>query len=138
MRFSKINEHFIFLLLIYFPYAKSIKYESNAIFQDHAPQHENQYDGVVASEIIEHIDNSNKELFVKSCLRTLKPGGRIFFTTPNRTIPAKLSVICMAENVLRIVPRGTHQYEKFTTPTELTFLLERSEFLYFLPNDRYY
>ncbi|XP_073954922.1 ubiquinone biosynthesis protein COQ3, mitochondrial [Choristoneura fumiferana] len=94
--------------------------------EEHATNHTNHYDGVVASEIIEHIDNDKKELFVKSCIHTLKPGGRIFFTTPTRTKISQFTSIFIAEYVLRAIPVGTHQYEKFTTPTELTFLLERN------------
>ncbi|CAG9133280.1 unnamed protein product [Plutella xylostella] len=94
--------------------------------EEHAPAHTGLYDGVVASEIIEHIDNDKKELFVKSCLDTLKPGGRIFLTTPTRSSLSKVTVVYMAEYVLNIVPRGTHDHSKFMTPTELTFLLERN------------
>ncbi|XP_047990195.1 ubiquinone biosynthesis O-methyltransferase, mitochondrial-like [Leguminivora glycinivorella] len=94
--------------------------------EEHAKDNANVYDGVVASEIIEHIDNDKKELFVKSCINTLKPGGRIFFTTPTRTRLTQFTAICLAEYVLNALPRGTHQYEKFTTPNEMTLLLERN------------
>ncbi|KAJ0183240.1 hypothetical protein K1T71_001216 [Dendrolimus kikuchii] len=97
----------------------------HATVEDHVNNFKNYYDGVVASEVIEHVNN--KELFVKSCVTSLKPGGRIFFTTPNRTRLSQLGAIFLAENILRIVPRGTHQYEKFITPNELTFLLERND-----------
>ncbi|XP_047990811.1 ubiquinone biosynthesis O-methyltransferase, mitochondrial-like isoform X2 [Leguminivora glycinivorella] len=93
---------------------------------EHAKDHANVYDGVVASEIIEHIENDKKELFVKSCINTLKPGGRIFFTTPTRTRLSQFTTICLAEYVLNTIPRGTHQYDQFTTPKDLTLLLERN------------
>ncbi|XP_041980075.1 ubiquinone biosynthesis O-methyltransferase, mitochondrial-like [Aricia agestis] len=92
--------------------------------EEHSCDNKECYDGVVASEIIEHVNN--KELFIKSCLDTLKPGGRIFFTTPNRTRLTQVFGICVAEYVMKLVPKGTHDYEKLTTPTELTFLLERN------------
>ncbi|XP_047025435.1 ubiquinone biosynthesis O-methyltransferase, mitochondrial [Helicoverpa zea] len=92
--------------------------------EDHAKKVSNLYDGVVASEVIEHVQN--QELFVKSCVHTLKPGGRIFFTTPNRTRMSQFAVIFLGENVLKYIPQGAHQFEKFITPTELTFLLERN------------
>lgn len=95
------------------------------IFQDHAKTVTNHYDGVVASEVIEHV--KNQELFVKSCIKTLKPGGRIFFTTPNRTRISQFLVIYLGEVILKCVPQGAHQYDKFITPTELTFILERSK-----------
>ncbi|XP_047990810.1 ubiquinone biosynthesis O-methyltransferase, mitochondrial-like isoform X1 [Leguminivora glycinivorella] len=94
--------------------------------EEHAKDHANVYDGVVASEIIEHIENDKKELFVKSCINTLKPGGRIFFTTPTRTRLSQFTTICLAEYVLNTIPRGTHQYDQFTTPKDLTLLLERN------------
>ncbi|XP_063826389.1 ubiquinone biosynthesis O-methyltransferase-like [Ostrinia nubilalis] len=92
--------------------------------EDHVNDHKNFYDGVVASEVIEHVNN--QELFVKSCIEVLKPGGRIFFTTLNRTRMTQVFGIWVAEYILNIVPKGTHQYEKFITPNELTFLLERN------------
>ncbi|XP_063535011.1 ubiquinone biosynthesis O-methyltransferase, mitochondrial [Cydia strobilella] len=94
--------------------------------EEHAKDHANVYDGVVASEIIEHIENDKKELFVKSCIHILKPGGRIFFTTPTRTRLTQFTAICLAENVLNALPKGTHQYEQFTTPNEMTLLLEKN------------
>ncbi|KAF9423597.1 hypothetical protein HW555_001152 [Spodoptera exigua] len=96
----------------------------NTTIEDHAKSASNLYDGVVASEVIEHVHN--QELFVKSCIHALKPGGRIFFTTPNRTRWSQLVIIYIAENVLKTIPQGAHQYEKFITPNELTFLLERN------------
>ncbi|XP_075975580.1 ubiquinone biosynthesis O-methyltransferase, mitochondrial-like isoform X2 [Anticarsia gemmatalis] len=97
----------------------------NITIEDHAKEFANHYDGVIASEVIEHVNN--QELFVKSCVHTLKPGGRIFFTTPNRTRLSQFVVIFAAENILKFVPKGAHQYEKFVTPNELTFLLEKND-----------
>ncbi|KAG6448842.1 hypothetical protein O3G_MSEX005737 [Manduca sexta] len=96
----------------------------NITIEDHISKYSNYYDAVVASEVIEHVNN--QELFVKSCVQALKPGGRIFFTTPNRTRLSQLLVIYLAENVLKLLEKGSHQYEKFITPNELTFLLERN------------
>lgn len=93
--------------------------------EEHATNNENRYDGVVASEIIEHV--ADKELFVKSCLKTLKPEGRIYFTTPNRTPLSNIVGVFLAENIFKIVPQGTHDYTKFIKPNELTFLLERND-----------
>ncbi|XP_032516692.2 ubiquinone biosynthesis O-methyltransferase, mitochondrial-like [Danaus plexippus] len=92
--------------------------------EEHSEKFCNHYDAVVASEIIEHV--TDKELFVKSCIKTLKPGGKIFITTPSRTRLAQIFIIYLSEYVCGIVPKGTHEYEKFMTPNELTFLLERN------------
>ncbi|KAI5634363.1 methyltransferase domain-containing protein [Phthorimaea operculella] len=93
--------------------------------EEHAQEYKEEYDGVVCSEIIEHV--TNKELFIQSCVDTLKVNGRIFFTTPNRTRLSHLGVIFLAENIFKMVPKGTHQIEKFVTPNELKFLLERNK-----------
>ncbi|XP_068617453.1 ubiquinone biosynthesis O-methyltransferase, mitochondrial-like [Battus philenor] len=92
--------------------------------EEHCQERKNYYDAVVASEVIEHV--TDKELFVKACVETLKPDGKIFFTTPNRSRLTQIFGIYVAEYILNITPRGTHQYEKFMTPNELTFLLERN------------
>jgi len=83
------------------------------------------FDAVVASEVVEHV--SNREMFVENCLRLVKPGGGcVFFTTINRTTTSRLLAIFMAESVLRIVPRGMHDWEKFTPPEDLQFLVEKN------------
>ncbi|KAJ8723363.1 hypothetical protein PYW08_003275 [Mythimna loreyi] len=96
----------------------------NCTIEEHAEMLENHYDAVVASEVIEHVNN--QELFVKSCIKTVRPRGKLFFTTPNRTRLSQFIVIFFAENIMRSIPKGAHQYEKFITPNELTFLLERN------------
>lgn len=108
------RKHFYLLLVYYF-------------FQDHAAENENKYDAVVASEIIEHVNN--KDIFVQSCIKVLKPGGRIFFTTPNKNKWSEFVVIFMAENILRVAPKGLHDIEKFITPNDLTLMLERSKLM---------
>ncbi|CAK1585341.1 unnamed protein product [Parnassius mnemosyne] len=92
--------------------------------EEHSQERKDYYDAVVASEVIEHV--YNKEIFVKACVETLKPGGKIFVTTPNRSRITQILGIYVAEYVLNIIPRGTHQYDKFMTSPELTFLLERN------------
>ncbi|CAB3254701.1 unnamed protein product [Arctia plantaginis] len=92
--------------------------------EDHVNKFACCYNCVVASEVIEHVNN--QDLFVKSCVRALVPGGKIFFTTPNRTRLSQLVVILLAERMLKMVPDGAHEYEKFVTPTELSFMLEKN------------
>ncbi len=75
------------------------------------------FDCVLALEILEHVDDP--AIFVHDCLRAGKPGGLVIFSTLNRTLMARLLGIYMAEYVLRWVPRGTHQWEKFMRPSEL-------------------
>lgn len=92
--------------------------------EEHAEKSPQKYDGVVASEIIEHV--TNKELFVESCVKALKPGGSIFLTTLNRTQESWIAGIVLAENILDIVPKGTHEWSKFMTPEEMSRLLEKN------------
>jgi len=83
------------------------------------------YDAVVASEVIEHVDNP--EIFLTKCSQLLKPGGSIFLTTINRSTSSWLLAIVGAEYVLGLLPRGTHEWDKFVKPEELGRLLEGRE-----------
>lgn len=93
----------------------------NTNIEDHSLSNNNVYDVVVASEVIEHVPN--KELFVDACVKTLKPGGSIFITAPNRTTAAWLELIVLAEDVLRVLPKGLHSWDSFITHNELKLLL---------------
>ncbi|XP_046644393.1 ubiquinone biosynthesis O-methyltransferase, mitochondrial-like isoform X2 [Daphnia pulicaria] len=75
------------------------------------------FDAVVASEVIEHVENP--KFFIQTCTELLKPGGSLFITTLNRTPASWALAICGAEYILNVVPRGTHDWNKFITPDEL-------------------
>ncbi|XP_047740733.1 ubiquinone biosynthesis O-methyltransferase, mitochondrial isoform X2 [Hyalella azteca] len=81
-----------------------------------------QYDAVVASEVLEHVDSI--EAFIESCNACLKPSGSLFLTTINRTPLSFLGAIVAAEYLLRIVPVGTHTWDKFVPIEALKKLLE--------------
>ncbi|KAK2868739.1 hypothetical protein Q7C36_000610 [Tachysurus vachellii] len=87
-------------------------------------ENEEAFDAIVASEVVEHL--ADLDTFVHCCYRMLKPGGSVFITTISRTQLSYIMGIVMAEKVLRIVPRGTHQWDKFISPVELETLLESS------------
>ncbi|XP_033364933.1 ubiquinone biosynthesis O-methyltransferase, mitochondrial [Bombus vosnesenskii] len=80
------------------------------------------FDAVVASEVIEHVNN--KELFLKCCVSALKSGGSIFLTTFNKTLSSWLGGIITAEHILKLIPKGTHDWNKFVTPAEMQSILE--------------
>tara|TARA_Y100001936_G_scaffold253516_1_gene318667 strand:+ start:31772 stop:32524 length:753 start_codon:yes stop_codon:yes gene_type:complete len=82
------------------------------------------FDVVMALEIIEHV--ADIDLFVSSCTKLVKPGGLVIFSTLNRTPKAFALAIVGAEYVLRWVPRGTHQWNKFVKPSELARALTDS------------
>ncbi|GLK81628.1 bifunctional 2-polyprenyl-6-hydroxyphenol methylase/3-demethylubiquinol 3-O-methyltransferase UbiG [Methylopila turkensis] len=88
------------------------------------------FDVVVASEVVEHVNDVPG--FVATLAKLVKPGGLLLLSTINRTPLAHALVIVGAEYVLRWLPKGTHTYEKFVTPDELTAAcaaagLERTE-----------
>ncbi len=75
------------------------------------------FDVVLALEIVEHV--ADVGLFVQECARLVRPGGCLILSTLNRTWKSYVMAILGAEYILRWVPRGTHQWEKFITPAEL-------------------
>jgi 2-polyprenyl-6-hydroxyphenyl methylase/3-demethylubiquinone-9 3-methyltransferase len=75
------------------------------------------FDVVLALEIVEHV--ADVALFVQSCCALMRPGGLIIFSTINRTPMSYLKAIIGAEYVLRLLPRGTHDWQKFLKPSEL-------------------
>ncbi|WP_448150588.1 bifunctional 2-polyprenyl-6-hydroxyphenol methylase/3-demethylubiquinol 3-O-methyltransferase UbiG [Labrys miyagiensis] len=75
------------------------------------------YDVVLAMEIVEHV--TEPASFLRTCAGLVKPGGLLFVSTINRTMKAYALAIVAAENVLRWVPRGTHDWNKFVTPSEI-------------------
>lgn len=80
------------------------------------------FDLITALEVVEHV--ADVDLFLGSLSRLLAPGGLLIFSTPNRTPQSYVSVIFAAENVLKWVPKGTHDWKAFLTPEELTHKLE--------------
>lgn len=77
----------------------------------------NGFDGVVCMEVLEHVPDPSR--LIRACRDLVKPGGDVFFATINRTWLARFLAVCLAEGVLGIVPRGTHDYRRFIKPEEL-------------------
>jgi 2-polyprenyl-6-hydroxyphenyl methylase/3-demethylubiquinone-9 3-methyltransferase len=75
------------------------------------------YDAVLNMEVIEHVNNQAE--FIKNCGAALSGGGILFCSTINRTFKAFAFAILGAEYILRWLPKGTHQYNKFVTPNEI-------------------
>jgi 2-polyprenyl-6-hydroxyphenyl methylase / 3-demethylubiquinone-9 3-methyltransferase len=76
------------------------------------------FDAVVSLEVIEHV--ADVPLYLASIYDLLKPGGVAILSTLNRTAQSWLTAILGAEYVLRLLPRGTHDWQKFLTPEELS------------------
>ena len=81
-----------------------------------------QFDVVLAMEVVEHV--VDVDAFVAVCASMVKPGGLLFTATLNRTLKSFALAIVGAEYVLRWLPRGTHQWDKFVTPEELERAIE--------------
>ena len=79
-----------------------------------SPQH---FDVITCMEMLEHVPNPAST--VKACAELVKPGGRVFFSTINRNPKAYLFAVIGAEYLLKLLPRGTHDYAKFIKPSEL-------------------
>ena len=77
-----------------------------------------QYDVVTCMEMLEHVPDPSA--IVQACATLVKPGGRVFFSTLNRNPKSYLFAIIGAEYMLRLLPRGTHDYAKFIKPAELS------------------
>lgn len=75
------------------------------------------FDAVTCMEMLEHVPDPAS--IIDACARLLKPGGRLFVSTLNRTPAAFALAIVGAEYIARVLPKGTHQYRDFIKPSEL-------------------
>jgi 2-polyprenyl-6-hydroxyphenyl methylase/3-demethylubiquinone-9 3-methyltransferase len=75
------------------------------------------FDVATCMEMLEHVPDPSS--VVRASARLVKPGGWVFFSTLNRNLKAFMLAIVGAEHVLRLLPRGTHEYAKFIRPSEL-------------------
>jgi 2-polyprenyl-6-hydroxyphenyl methylase/3-demethylubiquinone-9 3-methyltransferase len=76
-----------------------------------------QYDVVTCLEMLEHVPEPSQ--VIASACRLVRPGGDVFFSTINRTPRSFMFAIVGAEYVLKLLPAGTHEYQKFIRPSEL-------------------
>jgi len=82
-----------------------------------AQEQANQYDIVTCLELLEHVPDPAST--IQACAQLLKPGGDLYFSTINRTAKAYAFAVVGAEYVLKLLPKGTHEYGKFIRPSEL-------------------
>ena len=82
------------------------------------------FDVILNMEIIEHVDDIN--FFIKSCSKLLKKNGLMFVATLNKTLKSYVFAIIGAEYVLRWLPIGTHDWEKFVKPEDLKNILSKN------------
>ena len=75
------------------------------------------FDALTCMEMLEHVPDPSS--IVNACAALVKPGGWLFFSTINRNAKAFVFAIVGAEHVLKLLPKGTHEYAKFIRPSEL-------------------
>lgn len=92
--------------------------------EQHAAQNFEHYDIVTCMEMLEHVPEPAS--VINACAQMVKPGGLVFFSTLNKTIKSYLFAILAAEKILKIVPDGTHEHEKFIKPSTLISWAEQS------------
>ncbi|ASU41521.1 bifunctional 3-demethylubiquinol 3-O-methyltransferase/2-polyprenyl-6-hydroxyphenol methylase [Herbaspirillum sp. meg3] len=101
-----------------------VRYEKIAA-EDLAARETGQFDVVTCMEMLEHVPDPAS--IVRACAALAKPGGHVFFSTLNRNPKAYLFAILGAEYLLRMLPKGTHDYAKFITPAELARFIREAD-----------
>ena len=92
--------------------------------EDLSIEYDSHFETLSCMEMLEHVPSVEES--IDSCARLVKPGGNLFFSTINRTPKAYLYLIIGAEYVLNILPRGTHEFDRFIKPSELAACLRKS------------
>ena len=96
--------------------SKSITYiESTA--EDLIQNSQDRYDVVACLEVLEHVPDP--KLLVKTCIDLLRPGGKLFLSTINKNPRSWITAIVGAEYIFNILPKGTHEFDKFIKPSDL-------------------
>lgn len=93
--------------------------------EDLAEQAAGSYDIVTCLEMLEHVPDPSS--VVNACAKLVKPGGDVYFSTINRNPKAYAFAILGAEYMLRLLPKGTHEYSKFIRPAELAKWMRESK-----------
>jgi len=96
---------------------QSVDYQKITV-EEMASDKSARFETVTCMEMLEHVPDPSS--IVRSCAQLAKPEGDVFFSTINRTAKAFTFAIVGAEYILRLLPKGTHDYKKFIKPSELT------------------
>jgi len=94
----------------------TISYQCASVDQI-AREQTGQFDTVTCLELLEH--TPEPERIIKACSQCVKPGGHLYFSTINRNIKSYLQAIVGAEYILKLLPKGTHDFARFIRPSEL-------------------
>ncbi|OUS34969.1 bifunctional 3-demethylubiquinol 3-O-methyltransferase/2-polyprenyl-6-hydroxyphenol methylase ['Osedax' symbiont bacterium Rs2_46_30_T18] len=90
-----------------------------------AELHPASFDVITCMEMLEHVPDPSS--IVSACAKMIKPGGHVFFSTINRNPKSYLFAILGAEQLLKLVPKGTHEFKKFIRPSELGKWIRNSD-----------
>lgn len=90
----------------------------------HASANPAKYDVVTCMEMLEHVPDPLS--IIRSCATLVKPGGHVFFSTLNRNMKSYLFAIIGAEYIMNIVPKGTHDHDKFIRPSEMMKMIDHT------------
>ena len=93
-----------------------INYQA-CLAEDFAEKHQGSFDVITCMELLEHVPDPDS--IIQACSKMIKPGGHIMLSTINRNIKAYMLAVLTGEYLLQLLPKGTHQYEKFIRPSEL-------------------
>ena len=104
--------------------SKSITYiESTA--EDLIQNSQDRYDVVACLEVLEHVPDP--KLLVKTCIDLLRPGGKLFLSTINKNPRSWITAIVGAEYIFNILPKGTHEFDKFIKPSDLASFIRSGD-----------
>lgn len=93
-----------------------VKYKHINI-EDFYKNTDERFDVITCLEMLEHVPDPNS--IINTCSKLLMPGGKIYFSTINKSLKAFLFAIIGAEYILNLLPKGTHEYKKFIKPSQL-------------------
>jgi len=102
----------------------TVTYEKTTA-ESFAQAHAGQFDVVTCMEMLEHVPDPAS--VIQACCDLVKPNGTVYFSTINKTWKAYLMMIVGAEHVLKWVPKGTHEYEKFIRPSQLLNAIDATQ-----------
>ena len=103
---------------------QNINYEQSSV-EDHCEKNDSEYDVLTCMEMLEHVPNP--EQIVMACSLSVKQGGHLYFSTINRNLKSFLMAIVGGEYILKLLPKGTHEYDQLIKPSELDLWARKAD-----------